>query len=55
MVARAESQEPCFVCGGMEHLAKDCPAYNEMRGGYEEQCNALGAYNKPFSNMYNPD
>ncbi|GMN64571.1 hypothetical protein TIFTF001_033637 [Ficus carica] len=24
MVARAESQEPCFVCGGLEHLAKDC-------------------------------
>jgi len=25
-----------------------------MRGVYEEQCNALGAYNKPFSNTYNP-
>ena len=54
MIARAESQEPCFVCGGVEHLAKDCPTYNEMRGVYEEQCNALGVYNKPFSNTYNP-
>ena len=53
-VARAETQEPCFVCGGVEHLAKDCPAYGKMRGVYEEQCNALGAYNKPFSNTYNP-
>ena len=34
MIARAESQEPCFVCGGVEHLAKDCPTYNEMRGVY---------------------
>ena len=54
MIARAESQEPCFMCGGVEHLAKDCPTYNEMRGVYEEQCNALGVYNKPFSNTYNP-
>jgi len=38
----------------VEHLAKDCPAYGEIRGVYEEQCNALGAYNKPFSNTYNP-
>ncbi|EXB92318.1 ATP-dependent RNA helicase dhx8 [Morus notabilis] len=54
MVARAELQEPCFVCGGVEHLAKDCPAYNEMRGVYDKQCNALGSYYKPFSNRYNP-
>ena len=32
MVARAESQEPCFIYGRMEHLAKDCPTHNEMRG-----------------------
>ncbi|XP_024026577.1 uncharacterized protein LOC112093078, partial [Morus notabilis] len=25
-----------------------------MSGVYENQCNALGAYNKPFSNTYNP-
>ena len=25
MIARAESQEPCFICGGVEHLVKDCP------------------------------
>ena len=50
MVARAESQEPCFICGRMEHLARDCPAYNEMNGVYEGQCNVLRAYNKPFSN-----
>ena len=54
MVARAESQEPCFVCGRVEHLPKDCPTYNEMRGVYKEQCNALGAYDTPFSNTYNP-
>ena len=53
-VARAESHDPCFTCGGVDHQAKDCLAYNEMRGVYEEQCNALGAYNKPFSNTYNP-
>ncbi|XP_024027264.1 uncharacterized protein LOC112093315 [Morus notabilis] len=54
MVARAEIQEPCFVYGGVEYLMKDCPAYNEMRRVYEEQYNALGSYNKPFSNTYNP-
>ena len=54
MIIREESQELCFVYGRMEHLAKDCPTYNEMRGVYEEQCNVLVAYNKTFSNTYNP-
>ncbi|XP_062080181.1 uncharacterized protein LOC133784931 [Humulus lupulus] len=38
----------------MDHLAKDCLAFREIRGVYEEKCNALGAYNKPFSHTYNP-
>ncbi|XP_060974612.1 uncharacterized protein LOC133039708 [Cannabis sativa] len=54
MVAKAEIHEPCFLCGESDHLAKDCLAFREMKGVYEEQCNALGTYNKPFSNTYNP-
>ena len=56
-VARVEAQKTCFVCGGVEHLAQDCPTYGEMRGVYEEQCNALGMFRKPFSpytETYNP-
>ena len=56
-VARVEAQITCFVCGGVEHLAQDCPTYGEMRGVYEEQCNALGMFRKPFSpytETYNP-
>ncbi|XP_024032811.1 uncharacterized protein LOC112095322 [Morus notabilis] len=56
MVVRTEAQEPYFVCGGMGHLAQDCLTFGEMRGVYEEQCNVLGTYNKPygpFSNIYN--
>ncbi|XP_024032297.1 uncharacterized protein LOC112094831 [Morus notabilis] len=56
MVARTEAHEPCFVCGGMSHLAQDCLTFGGMIGVYEEQCNVLGTYNKPygpFSNTYN--
>ncbi|KAL5766048.1 hypothetical protein ACOSP7_016665 [Xanthoceras sorbifolium] len=56
-VARVESQDNCFVCGGVDHLAQVCPTLSEMRGVYEEQCNSLGTYGKPFSpysNTYNP-
>ena len=53
-VVKEESYEPCFVCGGIEHSPKDCPAFTEMKGVYEEQCNALGGFNRPFSNTYNP-
>ena len=56
-VARVESSNPCFVCGGEDHQAQDCATYNEMRGVYEEQCNALGNFKKPyspFSETYNP-
>ncbi|GKV19326.1 hypothetical protein SLEP1_g29606 [Rubroshorea leprosula] len=31
-VARVEAQAPCFVCGGLDHLAQDCLTYGEMRG-----------------------
>ena len=41
-VARVESQEPCFMCNGVDHLPKDCPTYFEMR----EHCNALGFPNR---------
>ncbi|GKV23161.1 hypothetical protein SLEP1_g32926 [Rubroshorea leprosula] len=41
-VERVEAQAPCFVCGGLDHLAQDCLTFGEMRGVYEEQCNALG-------------
>ena len=57
-VAKVESHDVCFVCGGAEHLAQDCPTYSEMRGIYEEQCNALGMYKKPYSpysETYNPN
>ncbi|EXC32402.1 hypothetical protein L484_001628 [Morus notabilis] len=57
MVARTEAHEPCLVCGGMGHLTQDCQTLSEMRGVYEEQCNALGTYKKPygpFSESYNP-
>ncbi|XP_038974777.1 uncharacterized protein LOC120106013 [Phoenix dactylifera] len=56
-VSRIESHGPCFVCGGVDHLAQDCPTFAEMRGVYEEHCNALGMYKKPFtpfSDTYNP-
>ncbi|KAL5820902.1 hypothetical protein ACOSQ3_022784 [Xanthoceras sorbifolium] len=48
-IARVESQYNCFVCGGVDHLAQVCPTLSEMRGVYEEQCNSLGTYRKPFS------
>ncbi|KAL5827957.1 hypothetical protein ACOSQ3_019799 [Xanthoceras sorbifolium] len=56
-VARVESQDNCFVCGGVDHLAQVCPTLSEMRGVYDEQCNSLRTYRKPFSpysNTYNP-
>ncbi|GMN61154.1 hypothetical protein TIFTF001_030236 [Ficus carica] len=46
-IVKAESHEPCFICGGVEHPTQDCPTFREMRGVYEEQCNALEAYKKP--------
>ena len=52
-----ESSNPCFVCGGEDHQAQDCATYNDMRGVYEEQCNALENFKKPyspFSETYNP-
>ncbi|XP_024027996.1 uncharacterized protein LOC112093551 [Morus notabilis] len=57
MVARTEAHELCLVCGGMGHLAQDCHTLSEMKGVYEEQCNAFGVYGKsytPFSETYNP-
>ena len=57
MVARTEAHEPCLVCGGMGHLTQDCHTLSEMKGVYEEQCNALDTYKKPygpFSESYNP-
>ncbi|KAL5827604.1 hypothetical protein ACOSQ3_019444 [Xanthoceras sorbifolium] len=56
-VARVESQDNCFICGGVDHLAQVCPTLSEMKGVYEEQCNSLGTYRKPFSpysDTYNP-
>ena len=56
-VAQFEPQEVCFVCKGIDHLAQECPVYGEMRGMYEEQCNTLGMYKKPYtpySETYNP-
>ncbi|EXC27877.1 hypothetical protein L484_009200 [Morus notabilis] len=56
MVARTEAHEPCLVCTGMGHLTQDCHTLSEMREVYEEQCNALGTYKKPygpFSESYN--
>lgn len=55
-VSRIESLEPCFVCGGSDHLPQDCATYAEMRGLYEEHCNVLGIYQKPhtpYSETYN--
>ncbi|XP_024022405.1 uncharacterized protein LOC112091898 [Morus notabilis] len=57
MVGRTEAYEPCFIYGGEGHLAQDCHTSSEMRGVYEEQCNALGTYKKPcgpFSKTYSP-
>ena len=56
-VAQFEPQEVCFVCKGIDHLAQECHVYGEMRGMYEEQCNTLGIYKKPYtpySETYNP-
>ena len=56
-VAQFEPQEVCFVCKGIDHLAQECHVYGEMRGMYEEQCNTLGMYKKPYtpySETYNP-
>ena len=57
MVARTKAHEPCFICGGEGHLVQNCHTLSEMRGVYEDQCNALGVYGKPyapFSETYNP-
>ncbi|KAM6580962.1 hypothetical protein CsatA_004736 [Cannabis sativa] len=57
MVATVEKQEPCFICGGTDHQPQECPNLSMLRGGNEEQCNALGDYKKPYnaySNTYNP-
>ena len=57
MAAKVETRDPCFICGGTEHQPQECPTLGELRGGNEEQCNALGDYKKPynpFSNTYNP-
>lgn len=54
--SRVESSRNCFVCGESEHPAQECATYTEMRGVYEEHCNALGMYQKPyapFSETYN--
>ncbi|XP_060959305.1 uncharacterized protein LOC133030544 [Cannabis sativa] len=57
MVAKVEKQEPCFICGATDHQPQECPNLSMLRGGDEEQCNALGDYKKPYnaySNTYNP-
>ena len=54
----ANQIEPsCFVCKGLDHLPQECPTFAEMKGAYDEQCNALGVYRKPYSpysETYNP-
>ena len=57
MVTKVETQATYFVCGGVQHLAQNCPTYSEMREIYKEQCNALAMFIKPFSpysDTYNP-
>ncbi|XP_060968410.1 uncharacterized protein LOC133035970 [Cannabis sativa] len=57
MAAKVEKQEPCFICGGTDHQPQECPSLSMLRGGNEEQCNALGDYKKTYnaySNTYNP-
>ncbi|GKV13635.1 hypothetical protein SLEP1_g24623 [Rubroshorea leprosula] len=54
---KVEGQAACFVCRGLDHLAHDCLTYGEMRGVYEEQCNALGMGRElfsPYLETYNP-
>ena len=48
-MAKVETQAECFVYDGFDHLARDCPTYGEIREMYEEHCNALSMYGKPFS------
>ncbi|KAL5758341.1 hypothetical protein ACOSP7_020952 [Xanthoceras sorbifolium] len=41
----------------MDNLTQVCPTPSEMKGVYEEQCNSIGTYRKPFSpysDTYNP-
>ncbi|KAL5564894.1 hypothetical protein UlMin_028058 [Ulmus minor] len=52
-VARVESQEPCFMCNGVDHLPKDYPTYFEMRE-MREHCNALGFPNG-FNQQWQPN
>ncbi|EXC10638.1 hypothetical protein L484_025219 [Morus notabilis] len=53
----APAARPIRMCHDVSIFLAPDPvqqSYNEIRGVYEEQCSALGSYNKPFSNTYNP-
>ena len=49
LVTRVESDEPCFIFGGVEHRPHDCSTYGEMKEVYKEQCNALTANKTPYT------
>ena len=51
-VYQSEIHEECKIFHDIGHPTKDCPILPSMMEMYEEYCEAIGSYNKPYSPYY---